>query len=186
LSTRAFEPIYGVDVIARAFVIAAKQRPGLRLTLLGTGSQEAAIRRIFLVGGVFDRVEFKGKIGYDELPPFYQNADVYISASHSDGSSISLLEAFACGTPAIVSNIPGNLEWVIPGETGWLFPDGDANALAEAMLATVDNRQLLPGMGRNARLVAETRADWNMNFPMLEQAYRIALDHKKQTGVPVQ
>jgi glycosyltransferase involved in cell wall biosynthesis len=182
LSTRGFEPIYGVDVIGRAFVIAAKRRPELRLTLLGSGSQEAAIRQIFLVGGAYDRVQFKGKIPYDELPVYYQNADLYLSASHSDGSSISLLEAFACGKPAIVSDIPGNREWVSPGENGWLFPDGDADALAEAILGAADQRKFLPEMGRNARILAEARADWDKNFPILEKAYAIALHHTSGKG----
>jgi glycosyltransferase involved in cell wall biosynthesis len=176
LSTRAFEPIYGVDVIARAFVMCAKKIPGIRLTLLGTGTQEAVIRQILLVGGVYDRVEFKGKVGYDDLPHYYQNASLYISASHSDGSSISLLEAFACGTPAIVSDIPGNREWVTPGENGWLFRDGDAIALADAIMQAVNLPQALPGMGQKARLLAEARADWRKNYPSLEKAFQIALN----------
>jgi len=175
LSTRGFEPIYGVDVIAHAFVIAARTHPELRLTLLGDGSLEAAIRQIFLVSGVSDRVQFQGQTPYDDLPGYYQNADLYISASHSDGSSISLLESFACGTPAIVSDIPGNQEWVTHGENGWLFHDGDIEGLARAILTALDQRQSLPEMGRRARLLVEERADWEKNFPLLENAYVIAL-----------
>jgi L-malate glycosyltransferase len=175
LSTRNFEPIYGIDVIARAFVMAARQRPGLRLTLLGGGSQWAPIRQILLVGGVFDQVQFPGLISYDDLPAYHQSADAYVCASHSDGTSISLLEAFACGTPAIVSDIPGNREWVHPGENGWLFPDGNAKALSDAILQAMDQRQSLPEMGQNARKVAETRADWEKNFPLLEKAFSLAL-----------
>jgi len=175
LSTRGFEPIYGIDVIARAFVIAARQQPNLRLTMIGDGSQMASIRQIFLVGAVYDRVHFVGQVPYDDLPSYYRKADVYLSASHSDGSSISLLEAFACGTPAIVSDIPGNREWVTPGENGWLFPDGDAGALSAAMLNAYAQRQSLPSMGRNSRWLAEQRADWEKNFPQLEKAYAIAL-----------
>jgi L-malate glycosyltransferase len=175
LSTRGFEPIYGIDVIARAFVIAARKRPELRLTLLGNGSQSAAIRQIFLVGAVYDRVQFPGHVSYSDLPNYYHNSDLYISASHSDGTSISLLEAFASGTPAIVSDIPGNQEWITPGENGWLFPDGDAEALASAILNVMDQRIILPEMGRKARLLAEGRADWEKNFPQLEKAYDLAL-----------
>jgi len=175
LSTRGFEPIYGIDVIARAFMIAARKCPELHLTLLGNGSQAAAIRQIFLIGGVFDRVHFPGQVPYADLPGYYQNADMYLSASHSDGTSISLLEAFACGTPAIVSDIPGNQEWVSPDENGWLFPDGDADALASVILEALEKRQSLPEMGNKARQLAEARADWERNFPQLEKAYAIAL-----------
>lgn len=175
LSTRNFEPIYGIDVIARAFVIAARQRPDLRLTLLGGGSQWAAIRQILLVGGVFDRVQFPGLVSFEELPAYHQSADIYVCASHSDGTSISLLEAFACGTPAVVSDIPGNREWIAPGENGWLFSDGDAQALAGTILHAMDQRQNLAAMGQNARRIAEARADWEKNFPQLEKAYALAL-----------
>jgi L-malate glycosyltransferase len=175
LSTRGFEPIYGIDVIARAFIIAARERPELRLTLLGNGSQSAALRQILLIGAVYDRVLFPGQVSYSDLPNYHHEADLYISASHSDGTSISLLEAFSSGTPAIVSDIPGNQEWITPGENGWLFPDGNAEALADAILNAIDQRQNLPEMGRKARLIAETHADWEKNFPQLEKAYALAL-----------
>jgi len=70
----------------------------------------------------------------EELPRVYRSADVYVSASHVDGSSVSLLEALACGKPALVSDIPSNCEWVSPGEQGWLFQDGNANELADRMM----------------------------------------------------
>ncbi len=175
LSTRGFEPIYGIDVIARAFVIAARKCPELHLTMLGNGSQYSAVRQIFLVGAVYDRIHFPGQVSYADLPHYYQNSDVYISASHSDGTSISLLEAFACGIPAIVSDIPGNQEWITPGENGWLFPDGNPEVLANSILNAYGKRISLPGMGRKARQLAEERADWDKNFNQLEKAYAIAL-----------
>jgi glycosyltransferase involved in cell wall biosynthesis len=115
-------------------------------------------------------------VGYDDLPRYYRMADLYLSASHSDGTSISLLEAMACGRPALVSDIPGNREWVQSGVNGWLFPDGDEKALAAAIMKAVDQREQLPKMGRAAREIAEQRADWERNFPALLKAYELALD----------
>lgn len=180
LSTRGWEPIYGVDMIARAFVQAAQQRTELRLVMLGNGSQASLLRRTLLPvsGGERSyRVLFPGQIGYADLPRLYRSADLYVSASHSDGTSISLLEAMACGRPVLVSDIPGNREWVQESgddANGWLFPDGDADALAEAILRAVDERHRLPEMGRAARRLAEQRADWSKNFPRLFEAYDIA------------
>jgi glycosyltransferase involved in cell wall biosynthesis len=179
LSTRGWEPIYGVEVIARAFVRAARQLkenhgPQLQLVMLGNGSQAGMLRRIYQEGGVQEQVLMPGQIGQADLPRFYQLADLYLSASHSDGASISLLEAFASGLPALVSDIPGNREWVTPGETGWWFPDGDVDALTQAILDAVARRDQLPEMGRRARWLAELRADWNKNFLELEKAYRLA------------
>jgi L-malate glycosyltransferase len=175
LSTRGWEPIYGVDVIARGFVQAAQQRRELRLVMLGNGSQASLLRTIFSDGGVLEKVQFPGQVGQAELPDYYRSADIYLSASHSDGTSISLLEALACGKPALVSDIPGNREWIEPGVQGWWFSDGDANALATALVNAVDQRRCLPEMGKAARALAEQRADWNKNFPELLKAFDLAL-----------
>ncbi len=174
LSTRSWEPIYGVDIIARAFAPVAKEYSSIKLIMLGNGSQAGALRQIFLNAGVLDQVYFPGQVSYADLPRYYRSADLYLSASHSDGSSISLLEALACGCPALVSDIPGNREWVEPGEQGWWFPDGDANALANAIRRAFDQPQKLSEMRRSARLLAEQRADWRKNFPRLLEAYELA------------
>lgn len=174
LSTRGWEPIYGVDVIARAFVLLARQHPELRLLMLGNGSQAGVLRQIFIQGGVLQQVHFPGQLRQEDLPRFYRAADLYLSASHSDGTSISLLEAMACGVPALVSDIPGNREWVIPGEHGWWFEDGDVTALFQALSGALEERRRLPAMGRAARYLAEQRADWQRNFPQLLHAYDLA------------
>ena len=177
LSTRGWEPVYGVDVIARAFVKAARKRPGLRLVMLGGGSQASLLERIFESGGVSEQVQFPGQISQDELPDIYRSADLYISASHSDGTSISLLEALASGCPVLASDIPGNQEWITPGVQGWLFPDADDNSLAQGILHAVEQRDQLPRMSRSARALAEQRANWNVNFQQLLHAYKMTLHH---------
>lgn len=216
LSTRSWEPIYGVDVLTQAFVLAARRRPELRLVMLGGGSQAGLVRKTLAGLGphtdpgygpselleqapghrqgtpgsemamarwadselTVNRVSFPGQVSYRDLPRLYRRADLYVAASHSDGTSISLIEALACGVPALVSDIPGNREWIIPGENGWLFPDGDARAMAEGIIRALDERSRLAEMGRRARQVAESRADWNRNFPKLYELYDLARKRK--------
>ncbi len=148
LSTRSWEPIYGVDTIVQAFIQVSQTLPGIRLVMLGNGSLAEDLKRRFLDAGIFPssaspesgkdtQVIFPGQVGFSNLPESYRSSDLYLSASHSDGTSISLLEAMACGLPVLVSDIPGNREWVIPGENGWLFKDGDSSALASAILEAV-------------------------------------------------
>jgi glycosyltransferase involved in cell wall biosynthesis len=183
LSMRSWEPVYGVDVLVRGFARAARQIPDLRLLLLGGGSQERLLRNILSKNKVLDRVQFAGQISQKDLPDYYCSADVYISASHSDGSSVSLMEALASGLPVIVSDIPGNREWVTPGEQGWLFPDGDDGELADCIVQAYQQRRALPGMGAAARRLAEQRADWPRNFQKLLEAYQLALDLSAQGEV---
>lgn len=175
---RAWETRYGVDVLAKAFVKATQSRSELSLILLGGGSQGTHIRQILLNGGVLDRVTFGGQISQTELPRWYHWADIYISPSHLDGSSVSLMEALACGLPCLVSDIPANKEWVTEGENGWFFPDGEVDALAEKIFQARKQRKSLPQIGKVARAVAESRADWTKNIDKLMQAYEQALQLK--------
>ncbi len=176
LSTRSWSPLYGVEDLARAFVDAARQHPQLRLLMLGNGPLDAAIRRIFLQYNVEDRVHLPGQVASDNLKKYYQAADLYISTSHSDGTSISLLESLACGTPVLLTDIPGNQEWITDsGQVGWLFRDGDIAALTDGILHAIDQKAQLPAMGQAARCLVESRADWNLNFLQLLDAYKIAL-----------
>jgi L-malate glycosyltransferase len=168
---RSWEPNYGVDVVARAFVKVAEQRDDISMILLSGGSQGALIRNILVSSGVIERVTFPGNISQTELPRYYRMADLFISASHVDGSSVSLMEALACGLPCAVSDIPANKEWVADGVNGWVFPDGDVNALAAVILKAIEQRERLPEIGKNARASAEEKADWKRNFGKLLKAY---------------
>lgn len=183
LSVRSWSPLYGVEDLARAFVKAAHQRPELRLFMLANGPLAPTIRQILQRGGVLDQVHFPGQISQDKLPEFYQAADLYISTSHSDGTSISLLEALASGTPVLLSDIPGNREWVSEEvhpehsrRVGWLFRDGDVESLTNGILHAVESRGQISAMGQAARALAESRGNWEKNFPRLFEAYEIALN----------
>jgi glycosyltransferase involved in cell wall biosynthesis len=184
LSLRSWEPIYGVDVVVRGFARAAAEEPRLRLLLLSGGSLEGAIRRLIEQSGLGQRVHVVGPVAQAELARYYHAADLYLSASHSDGSSVSLLEALGCGLPALVSDIPGNREWITPGEAGWLFTDGDDQRLAEGLLqAARTPAARLAEMSRTARRLAEERANWYANFPRLLVAYQMAIQYRTPKGV---
>lgn len=180
LSLRSWEPIYGVDVVARAFSLAVKDVPDLRLILLGNGSQASQIRSIIENEGISDKVFFGGQVSQKDLPNYYQSSDLYISASHSDGSSVSLMEAMACGVPPLVSDIPGNREWIVPKNNGWLFPDGDVKDLRDQILNIYKNKNDLQTISLNARKQAEQKADWSQNFKELLFGYQLA--RKKTHG----
>jgi glycosyltransferase involved in cell wall biosynthesis len=141
---------------------------------LGGGSQGPLIRKILMNGGVLDRVHFGGQVGQRDLPRWYHMADLYISPSHVDGSSVTLMEALASGLPCLVSDIAGNQEWIQPGVNGWLFRDGDVEDLAQKISHVLKNRKSFKKIGETARRTAEQKADWQKNFGKLLEAYEKA------------
>lgn len=178
LSNRSLETLYGVDVIVNAFIKARQTNPDLRLLLYGRGTQEEKLRQMLETSGNAPYVHFGGFADYDRLPDLYRSADLYLSASHSDGSSVSLMEAMACGLPVLVSDIPGNLEWVREGENGWLFHDGSADELAQKILLAAAQVKQLNTIKENNRRLAQEKADWKKNFPVLLEAYDLAVQAK--------
>ncbi len=175
--SRSWESNYGVDVLARAFVKVANMNRDVNLILLGGGSQGAKIRQILMNGGVMERVYFGGQVGQRDLPRWYHMADIYISPSHVDGSSVTLMEALACGMPCLVSDIPGNKEWVEDGVNGWLFRDGDVDDLAEKILSAIKSRRSFRRIGESARKTAKQKADWSKNFGKLLEVYQATVEN---------
>jgi len=172
LCNRSWYPIYGVDVLAKAFVESAPENAGLRLLLVGDGPQSDLIHSI--LAPLEDKVHYLGRIDSEQLPGVYCASDLFISPSHCDGSSISLLEALACGRPVLVSDIPANKEWVKPGCVGSLFEDGNSVSLKEKILLMAKDPDLAQ-IGVCARALAVARADWHKNFEKLFTAYQMAL-----------
>ncbi len=184
LSTRSWEPVYKIDVLLEAFRRAHARNPALRLLLLGDGSLRSMVGRSIAEGGLDQVVHRPGRVPPGELPHYFRAADVYMSCTQSDGTSVSLLEALATGLPAIVTDRFGNREWVAPGENGWLVPPDDPEAFAQALSAaaglTAEEREQIT---RRNRRVAVERADWDANFPRLLEAYaRITSAHPAHPG----
>ncbi len=172
IHTRSWEPRYGVDIALKGFYLAYQQCKNLRMFMLGGGSQEMFVKGFVREKGLEDRVLFCGYKKNQSLADYYRAGDIYLSASHIDGSSVALLEAMACGCPALVSDIPSNLEWVEDDQQGWVFPDGNAEGLAEKIIQIAGSPDKIATHRKQARKKAEKDADWKRNFQKLLEAYK--------------
>jgi glycosyltransferase involved in cell wall biosynthesis len=167
ISTRTWEPIYAIDVLIRAFAMVLRDHPQTRLLLLGTGSQEPVVRGLISSLGLEHAVHAPGRMDQERLPEYLCLADVYVSSALSDGTSVSLLEAMACGLPVVVTRCPGNLEWIEDRKNGWLAVPGDPSSLAAALKeALADPARPFRAARENLELV-RNRADWGKNVPQL-------------------
>jgi glycosyltransferase involved in cell wall biosynthesis len=93
--------------------------------------------------------------------------DVYLSASRSDGASISLMEAMAGGCFPVVSDIEANREWLEDGKNALTFPCGDDEKLAGIILSLPPRRDFIQSAVARNRAVAEERADREKNLALL-------------------
>ena len=112
---------------------AISRLPGWTLALVGEGPEDGRLRALAQNLGVEDRVLFCGAHPHTALPAFYSAADILILASSREGWANVLLEAMACGTPVVASNIPGNPEVVAADSAGIVVRENTADCFAEAI-----------------------------------------------------
>ncbi|HEX3558980.1 MAG TPA: glycosyltransferase family 4 protein [Pyrinomonadaceae bacterium] len=133
LSNRNHEPLYNVGCILRAFARIQRSLPEARLVIVGDGSQHAELERLAREL-VLRHAEFAGRVEPEEMHAFYDAADVFLNASNIDNMPISILEAFAAGTPVVTTNAGGIPYIVADGENGLMVECGDCEALARSAL----------------------------------------------------
>ena len=122
--------------------------PGWTLLIVGDGPDRAALQAQAAARGVADRVRLVGPVPHRDLPATYAAADLLVLASSREGWANVLLEAMACGTPVVASNIPGNPEVVQAPAAGVIMRENSPAGIIEAV-------QTLHAARRPA---AETRA----------------------------
>ena len=147
--TRGFSTYYSVDVVVRAFAEVKKEYPAAQLDLVGNGPLEGDIRKLVadlhLTG-----VNFTGVASRQEIGNYYEQADIFINASWLDNMPLSVIEAFAAGTP-VVTTSPECMPYLVEHErTGLLSPVGDEKALAANVIRLLRDPALAARLAQNA------------------------------------
>jgi len=123
--------------------------PGLVLLLAGDGEEKAAIR------GQVKALNLNGHVKFlnhrHDVPELLEIMDVFILPSLEEGMSNALLEAMAIGKPAVVTDVGGNPEAAIHGETGLVIPVRDAEAMKQAILTLLRDKHQAAVMGKKGR-----------------------------------
>ncbi len=158
-SMRRHDPIYRTSDVIEAFGVAAALNSRLFLVMGGSGSLTDQHRARITELGLEDRVRFIGEIPEAEVAAVLRGSDCYVTASETDGTSVTLLQAMACRTPVVASDIAGNNWWIDDRVTGRTFPVGDIALLAELMVNDGHN----PAWLDRARGAVVSRADWLRN-----------------------
>jgi glycosyltransferase involved in cell wall biosynthesis len=171
ITTRSLEPIYGVEVFLEAARKVVEREPRARFLMLGDGSLRPKVESFITEHNLKQVIHLTGRVPHNLLPDYFNEADLYVSSSYSDGTSVSLLEAMACQLPVVVTDLVSNREWVTPEVNGWLVPPGDAQALSSAILEALEQNSKAKIMAKTNISVARQKADWNKNFATLLKAY---------------
>ncbi len=172
LSNRKFESLYDVATFLKAVpAVIAQAIKDVRFVILGEGSQKSLLVQLVRKLEIESRVEFKGVVSRETLLQYYRDSDIYISTSKSDSTSVSLLEAMCFGLIPIVTDIPGNREWIENEINGFLFPVSSHQVLAQKIIEVINRFPLDHAIRERNRNLIRAKAVWEDNMQVIEAAF---------------
>lgn len=153
---RYADPRKNVRLLFRAYSAAKAQRGDLpKLVLAGSSGPSTGDLEVAAELGIAADLELRGNIADAALPALYQGASLFLLSSNEEGWGLVMVEAMASGLPVVATQSDGAAEIVREGETGYLVPIGDSEALAARALALHEQPEVARRMGAAARRVAE-------------------------------
>jgi phosphatidylinositol alpha-1,6-mannosyltransferase len=166
----------GQDVVIRAMRSVREAVPDAALLIVGEGPYREALKQLVNKHDLEGVVSFAGFVPESELPSYYCAADLMVVPSREfrddlpvEGFGIVYMEASACGKPVIGGLGGGTDESILDGETGLRVDQNDPEAVAEAAIRLLEDRELAEGMGRNGRQRAVGGFDWKIQAEHLRR-----------------
>lgn len=167
---------YGIEYLIRAFgkAIRACVNQKLHLYVYGDGNQMEAMESLVDELKITANVTFYGRIPHTAVPSALNKMDIFCVPSTLDSESfgVSAVEAMACGIPCITSDVAGLSEVMVNGETGYIVPRKDVDALADKIIELVMNPQMRTIMGKNGRKRVMQYYEWNKCVDKIIGAYK--------------
>ena len=125
-------PVKQVDKVVEAFSSVLKENPTLKLTIVGTGEEKEKIENVAIAAGIREKVEFTGTLSREQVASRIAKADCLVCYSNLETFGVPIIEAWACGIPAISSDALGFSEYW-KNDLGWIVDQNDIEQLKDAM-----------------------------------------------------
>jgi glycosyltransferase involved in cell wall biosynthesis len=164
---RINDPRKNTGLLLEAFALVREQHPDLTLILAGDAPGGGLLAQCDRLG-LGDVVDFRGQVSADELLDLYRGAQLFLIGSTQEGLGIVMLEAMAAGTPVVATDCGGPEGIVVDGETGALVPNGDAQAMAAAIISLLGDPERLKTLRKNCAAFVKEHCD----IPVVEATLR--------------
>jgi glycosyltransferase involved in cell wall biosynthesis len=173
------DPVKNQSLLIAAFRLVLTKRPNAHLVFVGDGPMRAELETGASSAGISHSVHFAGIC--PDVAPVYRDLDVFALPSLSEGTSISILEALASGTPVVAAAVGGNVD-LLAGKCGVLVPSGDEQALAIAILRVLDDPAFSASLANRGRARAVSTHSLEQMVDFYEDLYRTILEKKHTRG----
>lgn len=172
LSVRRLSRRMGLDLLIRALGRIRTVVPDARLVLAGRGPERRALERLARQQGLSDAVTFAGFVPEEDLPDYYQAADLFVLPTRSlEGFGMATVESLACGTPVVGTPEGATPEILRPLDEDMLADRTSVDAIAQACIRWLAKPEEMLAVRRRCRDYAEQNYSWKKTGPALEALY---------------
>lgn len=177
ISVGRLTPEKGWHTLIEAMPTVMKANKRIRLAIIGEGFQRRKLEKSARQLGIAERVEFIGRVAFEEVPDYLKAADLFAFASDTETQGLVTMEAMAAGLPVVAVDAVGTRDVVTDGKDGMLTPN-DPQALAAAIQRMLASKDTLEGF-RKAALRTARSMDVVKQTRRLISVYDEAIAHKK-------
>lgn len=168
-----------IDLLIKALPLVLNKVPDARLVIMGEGDYKSELQNLTRNLGLEDNVIFTGFVDEKTKVEWLHRAWVSVYPSIKEGWGLTNIEANACGTPAIASNVPGLRESVQPGKTGFLFEYGNIQDLADKIIKIITDEELRDRFSKESVLWADNFSWDKVTEEVEELLYDVVRDRGK-------
>ena len=177
----AIGKLKGERDLIKALAILRENKPNIKVSFLGYGAE--SLKDYCAELEVSEFIEFLGAVSMSERVGFFKKADIFVLPTYAEAMPMSIIEAMSAGLPVVTTPVGGIPELIEDGETGLLFPPGDANALAEKISFLLDNRETAIKIGKKARQKAFEQSDMKIYTKKLRALLFAQCDIKEEKKI---
>ena len=162
-------PEKGLETLLRAFAQLARRDANARLLIVGSGPEQPRLEGLAQEVGIRGQTIFQSAVA--DVVPWLRSIDIFVLPSLSEALSNSLIEAMACGCACVASSVGGNPELIRDGETGFLFPPGDAPDLSDKLALLAEDPHLRARFVRASTIYIRERFSLQSSAARMHEIY---------------
>ena len=179
---RSFHKIYNPCMAIHTLAKLRARYPDASLVMAGPDKgMEKEVKALAVKMGLGEVVRFSGFLDNAKKNREAGLADIYINTNHIDNMPVSVIEACAMGLPVVATNVGGIPDLLTDNQTGLLVPDNDDQAMAEAVIKLLEDRELAARLSLNGRRLAESFA-WENVLPKWEKLFSEVLGQRQSSS----
>ncbi len=152
----------GIKYLIKSIVLVKEMIPDIKLFIVGTGKLKKELEKFIILNNIKQNVKFLGRLSDKDLVEWYNRCEIVVIPSIFEGFGIVAIEAMACKTPIIATNVPGLNSIIKNGENGLLVPPKDSRKLADAIVNLLNDCKLRRHLSVNGRKEVLKKFNWDI------------------------